>query len=312
MPKRILITGASGFIGANLARRALRDGHEVHLLLRSAHRPWRIEDIAGDVRSHVVDMVDRGAVSAAVRAIRPDRIFHLAAYGAYSSQQGMDRMVSTNLSGCVALLDACAEAGFESFVNAGSSSEYGIKNHAPDEDEAADPNSHYAITKLAATNYCRFAARTRDLNAVTVRLYSVYGPWEEPTRLIPTLIGEGLKGKLPPLVSPAIARDFVYVDDAVDAMMRIADSGPQRGSVYNVCSGVQTNLREVVEIARRLMDVREEPAWATMPDRAWDTDVWVGSGARLEKELGWRATTGFAQGLQRTIDWYCAYYSRNR
>lgn len=304
MSKRILITGGSGFIGANLTRRVLRDGHDVHLLLRPAYQPWRLEDVARDVQLHHADLLDREAVRAAVRLIRPEWVFHLAAFGAYSSQQGMEPIVSTNLLGCVSLLDACSEAGVELFLNAGSSSEYGIKDHAPDEEEALEPNSHYAIAKAAATHYCRLTARRSDLNAVTVRLYSVYGPWEDPNRLIPTLIVQGLRGKLPPLVSPKIARDFVYVDDAIDAMLGIASTAVPRGSVYNVCSGRQTNLHEVVGIARRLMDIRAEPVWASMPERQWDTDVWVGSGARLEREVGWRASTGFEVGFQQTINWF--------
>jgi dolichol-phosphate mannosyltransferase len=302
--KRILITGAGGFVGANLARRILRDGHEVHLLLRPGHQTWRLAEIRADVRAHEADLADSAAVSAAVRRSRPDWVFHLAAYGAYPAQQGLERMVATNLLGCASLLDACAAQGVEAFLNAGSSSEYGFKDHAPHEDEALEPNSHYAITKAAATHYCRHAALSRDVNAVTVRLYSVYGPWEDPNRLIPTLIANGLRGELPPLVSPEIARDFVYVDDAVDAMVRVARSNVRRGSVYNICTGHQTSLREAVDIARRLMKVPAEPVWASMPERSWDTNVWVGTGEKLAREVGWRAETAFATGLARTVDWF--------
>lgn len=302
MSKRILITGASGFIGANLARRVLREGNRVHLLLRAGYRPWRLTGIESEVHYHLASLEDREAISALVREVQPDQVFHLAAYGAYSSQQGIERMAATNLVGCAALLDACAETGVEAFVNAGSSSEYGAKDHAPDEEELPEPNSHYAITKLAATHYCRFVARTRNLPVVTLRLYSIYGPWEEPTRLIPTLLVTGLAGKLPPLVSPDIARDFVYVDDAVDALL-MAARAPQPGAVYNVCGGRQIALRELVATARRLLSIEAEPAWATMPDRAWDTTVWVGTGARIAKELGWRATTALETGLTKTVEW---------
>jgi dolichol-phosphate mannosyltransferase len=216
----------------------------------------------------------------------------------------MERMVATNLLGCVSLLDACAESGVEAFVNAGSSSEYGLKDHAPDEEEALNPNSHYAITKAAAAHYCRFVARSGGPNAVTVRLYSVYGPYEDPGRLIPTLIAHGLGGRLPPLVSPETARDFVFVDDAVDAMLRVASTEVPRGSIYNVCSGVQVTMSEVVETARQLMAIPEEPVWGTMPARSWDTNVWVGDGARLQRDLGWRASTSFAAGLRQTVDWF--------
>lgn len=307
MSKRILITGASGFIGANLARRALRDGHEVHLLLRPGYRTWRLDEIASHLHLHEADLADGSTVRDAVHRIRPDWVFHLAAYGAYPSQQDVERMTSTNLPGCVALLDACVETGVGAFLNAGSSSEYGFKDHAPDEDDALEPNSLYAITKAAATHYCRLKGRESGVNAVTVRLYSVYGPYEDPGRLIPSLIVHGLNGRLPPLVSSEIARDFIYVDDAVDAMIRIATSTVPPGSIYNVCSGVQLNLGEVVRTATQLMGVNAKPVWSSMKERSWDTDVWVGTGARLERELGWRASTSFAEGLRQTVDWFRAY-----
>lgn len=290
----------------------LRDGHEVHLLLRPGYRAWRLGEILSSVYVAEADLCDAEAVRRAVRRIRPDRVFHLAAYGAYSTQQGLERMTATNFLGCAALLDACAETGVEAFVNAGSSSEYGCKDHAPREDEVLEPNSHYAITKAAATHYCRHTALSRDVNAVTARLYSVYGPREEPTRLIPTLIVKGLRGELPPLVSPGVARDFIYVDDAVDAIAAIAEAAPPRGSVYNICGGRQTTIREIVSVARRLLDVREEPVWASMPDRAWDTAVWVGTGEKLERELGWRAETPLEAGLEKTIDWLRADPERLR
>jgi len=304
MSKRVLITGASGFVGANLARRAVGDGHEVHLLLRAAHRNWRLQGLTESTAIHTVDLKDRRAVQRAVAAIRPHWVFHLAAYGGYSTQTALERMVGTNVWGCVHLLDASRDAGAEAFVNAGSSSEYGHKDHATREDEALEPNSHYAITKAAATHYCQLTARANDVNAITVRLYSVYGPLEEPTRLIPTLIVRGRHGQLPPLVSPHTARDFVYVDDAVDAMMTLAAApSVPRGAIYNVCTGVQTTMREVVDLARAAMRVPAEPAWGTMPERAWDTNVWVGSPARLEREIGWRAPTDLAEGFHRTLQW---------
>jgi nucleoside-diphosphate-sugar epimerase len=303
--KRVLVSGASGFVGANLVRRLLRDGHEAHLLLRPGHQAWRLEEVVDDVQVHEADLENVDGVRRVVDAAKPDWVFHLAAYGAYPSQNGLQRMVATNLLGCAALVDACAEAGVECFVHTGSSSEYGFKDHAAAEDEVLAPNSHYAITKAAATHYCQWAARERDLNAVTVRLYSIYGPFEEPGRFIPTLILYGLRGMLPPLASPKIARDFVYVDDAVDALLRVAAARPiPRGAIYNICTGAQRTLADVVDIARKLMNISAEPVWSTMPDRSWDTDRWVGSPARMERDVGWRARTTFEEGLKQTVRWF--------
>ena len=297
--KRVLVTGASGFVGSNLVRHLLTDGHETHLLLRPSHQSWRLKEIAGDVRVHEADLEDGEGVRRVVMSARPDWVFHLAAYGAYPSQTRFQRMVSTNLLGCAALVDACAETGVEIFLHTGSSSEYGYKDHAPSEDEVLEPNSHYAITKAAATHYCQCVARARDLNAVTVRLYSIYGPFEEPSRLIPTLIRHGLRGTLPPLASPRIARDFVYVDDAVNAMLQVAAAPSiQRGAIYNICTGVQSTLSDVVAIVRKLMSISGEPVWSSMADRSWDTNCWVGSPQKIEREIGWRAQTTLEEGLK--------------
>ena len=301
---RCLITGASGFVGANLARRLLREGHETHVFLRPEHQSWRLEEIASQLHVHPVDLTARDEVQRAVRRIRPEWVFHLAAYGAYSTQTGLSRMVDTNLMGCVSLLDACVETGPEAFVYTGSSSEYGYKDHAPREDEVLEPNSHYAITKAAATHYCQLVARRTGVNVVTVRLYSIYGPYEDPTRLIPTLILHGLRGTLPPLVSPATARDFVYVDDAVDALVSLAQKSKRPGAVYNLCTGTQTTLASVVETARKLLGLAVEPVWSSMARRSWDTDVWVGSPEALEKDIGWRSQTDFATGLRLTLEWF--------
>jgi nucleoside-diphosphate-sugar epimerase len=305
--KRCLVTGASGFVGANLVRRLLGDGHETHVFLRPEHQPWRLQEIASSLHAYPVDLIEHQKVEEAIRRIRPDWVFHLAAYGAYSSQTGFARMVDINLMGTVSLLDACAEKGVEAFVYTGSSSEYGYKDHPTRENEMLEPNSHYAITKAAATHYCQFAARKTGINAVAVRLYSIYGVYEEPTRLIPTLVSYGLRGTLPPLVSPTTARDFVYVDDAVDALICVAQKSHLPGTVYNLCTGKQTALASVVETARKVMAIPGKPLWSSMEGRSWDTDIWVGSPAAMENATGWRAKIDFATGLQRMIDWFRAH-----
>ncbi len=162
MSKRVILTGGTGFVGANLCRRLLREGHEVHLLVRPGYRPWRIEAVRSDLRLHKIHLSDKETLTREVVEIRPDWIFHLAAYGAYSSQTDLQRMVETNVTGTMNLVEACLATGFEGFVHTGSSSEYGFKNHAPSETELPEPNSHYAVTKASATLFCRTTAQTRQ------------------------------------------------------------------------------------------------------------------------------------------------------
>jgi dolichol-phosphate mannosyltransferase len=305
--KRVLLTGATGFIGANLARRLLRDGHEVYLTLRPGRVSWRIEEIRDDVRLVEVDLRDAEGLKAKLPTIRPDWIFHLAAYGAYSYQTDVQRIAQTNYLGLVNLLAAGLIAGFEAFINTGTSSEYGFKDHAPAENEWLEPNSYYAVSKAAATMHCRYVSITRGLPIRTLRLYSAFGPYEEPTRLIPTLIVKGLDGELPPLVNPAVARDFVYTEDINDAYLAAATVKDQEpGAVYNVGTGIQTTIGEAVEIARRLMNIPSRPAWGSMPERHWDTATWVADNARIKQALHWSLQYGFEDGLKHMIDWLSA------
>jgi nucleoside-diphosphate-sugar epimerase len=303
--KRAVVTGATGFVGANLVRRLLCENHEVHILVRQGAALWRVADLQNDVHWHEVDLGDADTLGQVVGRIRPDRVFHLAAHGAYSTQTDLHEMIRTNLIATVNLVGACRQVGFEAFVHAGSSSEYGLKDHAPDEREWIDPNSDYAVTKASATLFCRHTAQRDRLHLVTLRLYSIFGPYEEPTRLIPSLIVHGLESRLPPLVRPDIARDYVYVDDAADAFILAASHVEHEpGSVYNVGTGVQTTLCEVVEAARRALSIEAQPIWGTMADRQWDTDVWVAKSDKLQRELGWRPRHTVAQGLDHMIRWF--------
>ncbi|MGH9319962.1 MAG: NAD-dependent epimerase/dehydratase family protein [Vicinamibacteria bacterium] len=299
---RSLVTGAAGFVGAVLVRRLLQEGHEVHAVARPGGDPWRLEGIECPV--HRVDLADGPSVSALADRIRPEWIFHLAAHGAYPSQKDFRSMVETNVLGTIHVVESCLRAGFEALVNTGSSSEYGFTREAPSEDEEPRPNSDYAATKLTATRYCRAVAERHRVRLPTLRLYSVYGPFEEPTRLIPTLATRGMEGELPPLVSPIVARDFVFVDDVADAYLAAA-SGPGRefGAVYNVGTGKQTTIAEAVETARRVLAIPKEPRWGSMPDRAWDSPVWIADSRKMETELGWKARVSFEEGFARFVSW---------
>lgn len=300
---RLLITGGTGFVGANLVRASLARGHDVHLLVRAGSDRWRLADLAGLWHAHESDVCDRRSVGQLLQEVRPEIVFHLAAYGAYSWETDVARMIAVNLSGTVNLIEASLDAGVRLFVNTGSSSEYGHKDHPADEEEAIAPPSGYAVTKAAATLYCRQLSRRRQAAVVTFRLYSVFGPYEEPGRFIPTLIVRGLDGRLPDLVGPHVAHDYVFVDDVTDAYERALAVAHPPGAVYNVGTGTQSTIREVVEVARRELSILETPAWGSMPDRPWDVDTWVANITRIERGLGWHPRYPFADGFRRTVDW---------
>ena len=302
--KRVIITGATGFVGANLVRRLLQDEHDVHLIVRHGFTDWRIKSILSDVHIHKADLINRKKVKNVVDKIKPDWVFHLAAYGAYQHQADMAKMMNTNVLGTTNLIEACLDTGFESFINAGSSSEYGIKDHAPNENEVLEPNSPYAITKAYASQFCRYAAIKYNINITTLRLYSVYGPYEDENRFIPTLIRNAQIGRLPYLVAPETARDYVYVDDVCEAFLRAARcKSTEKGAIYNVGSGAQRTVADVVAVICRLFHIEDIPVYGSMPSRQWDTSTWVADAVKARHVLKWSPYVSFEDGLIKTEKW---------
>lgn len=303
--KRVLISGAAGFVGANLAARLSADGHDVHALVHPNSNLWRLSAGPVELARHKVDLLDAAGVERIVAAVRPEWVFHLAAHGAYAWHTDRRRVIDTNVVGTMHLLDACCGHGFDAFVNAGSSSEYGIKDHLASEGDRPEPNSLYAVTKLAATHYCAHMARTTNLHVVTLRLYSVYGPLEEPGRLMPSLVLHGLRGEYPPLANPGSAHDFVYIDDVLEAFMLAARgrAGDDR-AIFNVASGVSTSLERLVTLIGGTFGVRAEPRWHSFPDRPWDTALWAGDITRIRARLGWQPRCSLDQGIQAVANWF--------
>jgi nucleoside-diphosphate-sugar epimerase len=303
--KRIVITGATGFVGANLTERLVYDGHEVYLLVREGYQAWRIEHLLPHIHLISVNLLDRKELLDSIKHIRPDWVFHLAAYGAYSWQENLDVAIQTNFLATVNLVETCKEIGFEAFINTGSSSEYGLKGHAPAEDDSLEPNSYYAVTKASATLFCRYTAQRFNLPISTLRLYSVYGPYEDPKRLIPTMILKGMQGTLPPLVHPDVARDFIFTEDVANAFLIVASSSSTLpfGSIYNLGNGKQVTLRDVVSLTQNIFNIADEPEWGSMENRSWDTNTWVANNGKLTS-AGWSSKYDFQSGFIKTIEWF--------
>ncbi len=300
----IAVFGGAGFIGANLATALARRRADCFAVTHSHFVPWRLVDLPLDQVVYA-DLTRPETVAALFERHRFRTIFNLAAYGGYAKQSEVDLIHATNLMGTVHLTEIAARHGYAAFVQAGSSSEYGLNSAGSAEQDHLEPNSHYSVSKISAAYLVRYLGKRRNLPIVHLRYYSVYGPYEEPDRLVPRLLEQAALGRLPPLVDPDISRDFVFVDDAVEATVQAALAGVHRapGEAINIASGAKTTVRELVEVVRELCGVEATPTWGSMPNRSWDRKDWFGNPSFAREVLGWQAQTPLRDGLARTRDW---------
>jgi len=301
----IFVFGASGFIGANIIRDISSVRDDCYAITHNTYSAWRLKLL--DVPSKNIvhcDITSSVSVKGIFDTYKPKTVFNLAAYGAYSKQSEVRLIYETNVNGTVNILDSCASV--KAYIHAGSSSEYGTNSAAPVETDMLEPNSHYAASKVSAAYIIQYYGKFKNIPAVNLRLYSVYGSWEEPDRLIPVMIEKARQGDYPKLVEKDISRDFVYVTDAVEAFVDAAlNINPDiQGKSYNICTGVKTTLEQLVGLVRSEFHIAREPVWGNMQNRNWDLKDWYGNPENTNREIGWKAKTSLRDGLRKTYDWH--------
>jgi len=307
MNKRILITGASGFIGANLVRYFYKDS-DVFALVRKNSNLWRIKNILPEIELRKVNLLEEKKLNSVIAAIRPDVVIHSAVYGSYPFQRDEKKILQVNLSGTVNLLNACKKTGFEVFINTGSSSEYGIKNEPMKETDLIEPMDGYGVSKAAVTLFCQSKAKKEKLPVLTLRLFSHYGNYEEGTRLIPSVVLSCLKGKNPEVSSAASVRDFIYIKDVMEAYKKAIESEECHGEVINISYGRQHTVGDVVQKIVELTGNKAEPLWNSVDNSRIEPDLWQADITKAKKILNWEPVYSLETGLRLAVEWYKENY----
>jgi len=303
----IVVFGAGGFIGANLVRTMLQYRNDVFAVTSKPFIPWRLDDINPGNILHC-NIIKKNQVEDVFKEHRFKTIFDLVAYGAYSKQSDVDLIYETNFMGLLNLLEIASQFSIKAFVHAGSSSEYGLNASGPKEDDPLEPNSHYAVTKVGAAHMIKYYGTIKEMPVANLRYYSIFGPYEEPDRLIPQLIDKGMKGTYPPLVQPDISRDFVFVDDAVLATILSANKIQNvKGKSLNIASNKKTTIRDIASAIKEIFSLSTNPTWGDMPNRKWDLKEWFGNATLAKELLGWQNETPLKEGLELTYKWQKDY-----
>lgn len=293
--RRVLLTGASGFIGARLCRRLRDRGALVHAVSR---RTAPTEADQG-VRWERADLADGDAARALVHRVRPDLTLHLASQVAGARDLALVLpMLHANLLAAVNVMTAAVEAGCRRVVQAGS-----MEEPAPGAPDAV-PQSPYAAAKWAVAGYARMLHALHGLPVVHLRIFMVYGPGQRDLRkLVPYVTLSLLGGQAPRVTSGAREVDWIYVDDVVEAFLAAAVADGVEGAALDVGSGELVPVRAVVDRLAELVGGSARPAFGAIADRPLER-VSVADPGRTTAATGWRPTTTLEEGLRRTVAFY--------
>lgn len=237
--------------------------------------------------SHTFSLEDREETMSMIEGIRPEIIYHLAAAGTAVGRVslGIDDLIRTNTLGTIHLIDAALAVGCQHFINTGSSSEYGQKDSPMSESDILEPNNLYGISKSGATQYASYMKQYKSFPIITYRLFAVYGPYEEMHRLIPILCRHVLEGTSPELSSPDSVRDFIYIEDVIEAYLR-ADSAIESAlSVINLGTGTQYSIDEVVHLLRKITGLSLEPHYGVKSLNQLEPRMWKSDPTHMKKTL---------------------------
>lgn len=305
MKKKILVTGGTGFIGANLVRRLVNMGHRPAVLVRKESNLWRLKNITSKIDLLETDILNYERLKKDIEIVRPHYVYHLAIYGAYQGiQKDLHETLETNIFGTLNILNAVSNSGTEYFVNTGSSSEYGLKDADMKENDVLCPVNYYGVTKATNTLLTSTFSMQNKLPTVTLRLFSPYGFYEDKNRFVPMVIMSGIKNKEIELSKEDFVRDFVFIDDVIDAYMYFLNGKKYFGEIFNIGSGKQTKLVDFVKEVEKVLKKKLMVKWSAHTSNQFEPKKWQADISKAKLKLNWEPKVSIKEGIQNTCQWF--------
>ena len=304
---RCMVTGGAGFIGSHLCRRLVAEGHDVRVLDNlSSGRRENLAEIQDVIEFVDGDLCDEALLAEVIQGV--DCVLHHAAVA--SVQTSVERPLfeqEINAVGTLRLLEAARRVEVRRVVFAASAAAYGNNPQVPKREEMPpEPESPYAISKIMGEYYARVYTQIYGLEVVCLRYFNVFGPRQDPSSpysgVISIFAERMLQGTAPTVAGDGLqSRDFVYVDDVVEANMRALTKSGIAGRVCNIGSGRSVSILELVSVLNEVMGTALEPVFG--PVRPGDVRVSLADISRAREELGYEPMVSLREGLKRTLKW---------
>lgn len=299
MNKRILVTGASGFVGSWVCKKL--GNFDVFGVVSPYSEPWRLKEMKLDTKLFRVDLSDANEVAKLFKLVKPEVVVHLATHGVYQYQQSdKGRIIRDNYNMSVNLLSNSVEHGVKKFINTGSVFEYGsINKRVKEEDvDLTDILNDYSAVKMATTALSN--SFSGAYKVLTIRPFTVYGPYEDETRFMRATITRAIKGEDIKLVA-GVVRDFVYVEDLADAYVAAVSKEFVSGQIVNVASGNKHTLVQVAKLIKKVTGSKSKIKVDKMYFRKKESSCWADI-SKAKKTLNWKPKILLEKGISMSVD----------
>lgn len=295
---RILITGAGGFVGAAIAKAAVAAGDDVVALVRNGGS--RLAEIAKSISLQRMDLADASSLGQLIGSVRPDVVIHSAWEGVGGALRS-DSIQLDNIRTTVALADAAIAAGTRKFVGIGSQAEYGRYDRRIVEDDLPQPTMLYGAAKLAANHLVAQRCGEVGVAFAWLRLFSVYGPGDNPNWLIPSTAASLVRGSRPRCTAGTQKWDYLHIDDVAEGVLAVARNDRANG-VFNLSSGEAVSVRTIVEMLRDIAAPGLDLTFGDIPFAPGQIMHLEGDNRRLRDATGWKVRISLGEGLRQVID----------
>jgi|APSaa5957512535_1039671.scaffolds.fasta_scaffold11812_4 nucleoside-diphosphate-sugar epimerase len=303
---KILVTGATGFVGSNLVRRLVEDNNnEIYITLRESSNIWRIKDIFSDLKSVYCDISIDKQVKETINKIKPDIVYHCATYGGFPIEKDFDKIIQTNIISTINLINNCDYKELKAFINLSSSSEYGIKNKPMLEDSELNPSNSYGLSKVVSTSYASKYGKINNMPIITFRLFSPFGYYESRSRLFPTLFLSVINNQSPRLASPESSRDFIFIKDVVDLLIHSTRFAKKyAGEIFNIGTGNQYSVKEIADMIIKSSGKNIEPNYASVNKREYDNNYWIADMKKTFESFNWEPKYSIKESINLMLKWF--------
>lgn len=298
---RVLLTGATGFIGSHVARLALAQGHEVIALVRPSSSLNRLNGVRHRLKLVEGDLRDAAALETSLAARAPEVCVHLAWYAEPGKYLEAHENIDC-LTGSLALVRMLHRIGCTRLVIAGTSLEYQNSTRPVTETSSIQPTTLYAAAKHALSLTATNVNDSDEWSVVSARIFCVYGPWEDPRRLVPFVISKLVAGERCELSAADQIRDYLHVEDVASALFAVAKSavdGP-----INIGSSQPVTVATIATKLGQLLNRPELLDFGARPVSSNETPYLVANTQRLISEVGWKARYDLGSGLTETVAWW--------